>query len=334
MKMSVGPAGAVAPVAAFLGVTALSLLTPIAANAQKPAYPVKTVRIIVPSPPGGVSDIAARLMGEALSKKWHQQVLVENRPGGGGSIGLQAAVSAPPDGYTLYATTNSQTTIDPVVAPATGEVASSFIPLVLTSDNPILLVANANFPYDDLPSLIAAAKKAPGKFAYGTAGVASVPHLAAEWVASAAGVKFRHIPFKGGAPAVAAVASGEVPLASIAYSSAQPFVRSGKVKAIALTTRDRIAAAPDWPTAAEAGYSDVDISVWTGLFAVKGTPRAIVAQIEQDVGDLLKDPQLKERFESVGARPGGLAGQAFADLIARETKNIERVVREAAIKIE
>lgn len=312
----------------------LLLLAGMGAAFAQSNYPTRPVRIIVPSPPGGVSDIAARLVGEALSKKWGQQILVDNRAGGGGSIGLQAAASAPADGYTLYATTNSQTTIDPVVAPAQGAVASTFVPIILTSDNPILLVANSNFPHNDLPSLVAAAKAKPGAFTYATAGVASVPHLAAEWVASAAGIKLRHIPFKGGAPAVAAVASGEVPLASIAYSSAQPFVKSGKVKPIALTSASRISVAPDWATAAEAGYKDVDISVWTGLFAVKGTPPQIVAQIERDLSELLKTLELKEKFEAVGARPGGLAGKDFAELIARETKNIETIVRDAAIKID
>jgi tripartite-type tricarboxylate transporter receptor subunit TctC len=290
-------------------------------------YPEKPVRIIVPSPPGGVSDISARLIGDFLSKKWGQQVLVENRMGAGGNIGLKYAAASAPDGYTLFSTTNSQLTIDPVVTPELAKQNDAFIPIALATDNPIVIVANSGLAINSLAELVVAAKASPGKLAYATAGTASVPHLAAEWVASSAGIKLRHIPFKGGGPSAVAVASGELPLASVAYSSALPFVRSGKIKAITLTSAKRIAAVPDWPTAVESGYPDVNINVWTGLFAVKGTPPAIVAKIEEDVAQIIADPAFRERLDTLGSLPGGVRGRDFAQHIARETANIERIVR-------
>jgi tripartite-type tricarboxylate transporter receptor subunit TctC len=321
-----------AAIALLLSAGALAYL-PNDAHAQAASYPTKPVRIIVPSPPGGVSDISGRLLGDFLSKRWGQQVLIENRAGAGGNIGMKVAASSAPDGYTLFSATNSHMTIDPVVTPAL-KLHTAFIPLGLVSDNPIAIVANSSFPSSSLPELIAAARASPGKLAYATAGVASVPHLAAEWVASAAGVKLRHIPFKGGGPSAVAVASGELPLASIAYSSAVPFVRSGKIKPIVVTSKERVAAVPEWSTAAEAGFSDIDITVWTGLFAINGTPPAIVAKLEQDVAAVVSDPLFRERLEAVGGLPGRTWGKAFAEQIARETANIERIVRDADIRID
>jgi tripartite-type tricarboxylate transporter receptor subunit TctC len=316
----------------LLSAAALPCL-PTVARAQAASYPTKPVRLIVPSPPGGVSDISARLLGEFLSRKWGHQVLVENRAGAGGNIGMKAAAQSAPDGYTLFSATNSHMTIDPVVTPSL-KLHTAFTPLALVSDNPIVIVANSEFPAKSLPGLVEAAKANPGRYGYATAGVASVPHLAAEWVASAAGIKLRHIPFKGGGPSAVAVASGEVPLASVALSSVVPFVRSGKIKPIVVTSAARIASVPDWPTVADAGFSDIDITVWTGLFAINGTPPAIVAKLEQDVAAIVSDPEFRERLDAVGSLPGRSWGKAFIQQIARETANIERIVRDANIRID
>lgn len=321
------------PFELFLLITASLAFTCGAVPAQVAKYPVKPVRIIVPSPPGGVSDISARLVGDFLSKKWGQQVLIENRAGAGGNIGMQAAASSAPDGYTLFSATNSHMTIDPVVTPAL-KLHEGFVPLGLVSDNPIVIVANSAFPAKSLSELIAAAKVSPGKLAYATAGVASVPHLAAEWVASAAGIKLRHIPFKGGGPSAVAVASGEIPLASVALSAAVPFFRSGKIRPIVVTSNLRVPTAPEWPTVADAGFSDIDINVWTGLFAIKGTPPELVAKIEQGIAQVLADPDFRDRLDAVGGVPGRAVGGAFAEQVARETAIIERIVREANIRIE
>lgn len=326
------PPGRHATVALVL-MTALTVAVPGAGFAQAAKYPAKPVRIIVPAPPGGVSDISSRLVGDFLSKKWGQQVLIDNRPGAGGNLGLQAAAASAPDGYTLVSATNSHMTIDPVVTPSV-KLHEAFIPLGLVADSPIVIVANAALPAKSLPELIALASASPGKLAYATAGVASVPHLAAEWVASAAGIRLRHIPFKGGGPSAVAVASGEVPLASIAASAAVPFVRSGKIRPIAVTGALHVPTAPEWPTVADAGFAGVDISVWTGLFAVKGTAPEIVAKIERDIADVVADPDFRQRLDAVGGVPGRHVGGEFADLIARETANIARVVRDANVRIE
>lgn len=321
-----------AALAALLSAGALPCL-PSTARSQAVPYPNKPVRIIVPSPPGGVSDISARLLGDFLSKRWGQQVLIENRAGAGGNIGMKAAAASVPDGYTLFSATNSHMTIDPVVTPSL-KLHTAFTPIGLVSDNPIVIVANSEFPAKSLPELIEAAKANPGKYGYATAGIASVPHLAAEWVASAAGVKLRHIPFKGGGPSAVAVASGEVPLASLAVSSVVPFVRSGKIKPIVVTSAARVASVPDWPTVADAGFSDIDITVWTGLFAINGTPSAIIAKLEQDIAAIVSDLLFAERLDAVCGLPGRSWGSAFAQRIARETASIERIVRDANIRID
>lgn len=304
------------------------------AIAQPDAYPVKPVRVIVPSPPGGVSDITTRFIAEALSRKWGQQVLVENRPGGGSNIGLRAAAASVPDGYTLFSTTNSQMTIDPVVDPQLAKQNEAFIPIVQVAQNPIVIVASTSFPGTTFADLVAAAKANPGKFAYATAGIASVPHLAAEWIASAAGIKLRHIPFKGGGASAAAVASGELPLASIAASAAVPFVKSGRIKPLVVTLTNRVPASGDWPAASEVGYPNVNISVWSGLFAVKGTPAAIISKIETDVKEILADEDFRERLRAVGGEVGGVSGAAFSKLIADETETIRKIVTEANIRVQ
>jgi tripartite-type tricarboxylate transporter receptor subunit TctC len=329
MKMSTSRRVAIA---LLLSVSAIPFLASVA-HSQTASFPTKPVRIIVPSPPGGVSDVSARLLGDFLSKRWGQQVLIENRAGAGGNIGMKAAAPSAPDGYTLFSATNSHMTIDPVVTPSL-KLHTAFVPLGLVSDNPIVIVANNDLPVKSLRELIDAARVNPGKYGYATAGIASVPHLAAEWIASAAGVRLRHIPFKGGGPSAVAVASGEVPLASVALSAAVPFVKSGKIKPIVVTSASRVAAVPEWPTVADAGFTDIDITVWTGLFAIKGTPPEIVAKLEQDVAAVVSDPAFRERLDVLGGVPGRSFGNAFGQQIVRETANIERIVREANIRID
>jgi tripartite-type tricarboxylate transporter receptor subunit TctC len=325
-------------VAASLALGTLSFATlsfgTHAVNAQSDAYPNKPVRVIVPSPPGGNTDVSARFIAEALTRKWGQQVLVENRPGAGSNIGLKAAAASAPDGYTLFATTNSQMTIDPVVDPPLAEQNKAFIPIVQVAQYPIVIVASTSFPGNTFADLVAAAKANPGKLGYATAGIASVPHLAAEWIASAAGIKLRHIPFKGGGASAAAVASGELPLASIAASAAVPFVKSGRIKPLVVTLKDRVPASGDWPVASEVGLPNISISVWTGLFVVKGTRPDIIAKIEKDVKEILADKDFAERLRSVGGEVGGVSGPAFAKLIADETEIVRKIVTEADIKIQ
>jgi tripartite-type tricarboxylate transporter receptor subunit TctC len=236
------------------GLSMLCLIAPTV-QAQPGSYPSKAVRLIVPIAAGGAVDVSTRLVADRLSKKWGQPVVVENRPGGGGIIGAQTVASSPADGYTLLATPAGEFTIAPLINPKSEALYAGFQPIILTTDNPIVIVANSSFGASNLPEFIALARDSPEPLAYATAHTGSSVHFAGEWVASATGVKLRHIPFRGGAPAVVAVVGGELPLASLPVLVAAPFVKSGKIKSIAITSAKRISSAPDWPTVAEAGYS-------------------------------------------------------------------------------
>ena len=294
-------------------------------------YPTRPVKIIVPSPPGGITDINARFVAEALTQKWGQQVLVENRPGAGSDIGLRAAAASPADGYTLFSTTNSQTAIDPVLYPEKSQQNDAFVPVIQIAENRIAFVAGPSFAGKNFADVIAAAKSSPGKLTYARAGIASVPHLAAEWLAFEAGISLRHIPFKGGSGAVAAAASGEVQLASVAASTIIPFVKSGHIRPLAITSPKPSAVAEGWPTSADVGYPQVDIAVWSGLFARTGTPPAIIAKIEADVKEILANPEFRQRLLTAGSEASDSAGAGFVKKIADETDAIRKIVVDAKI---
>ncbi len=305
-----------------------------AALAQPVPYPSKAVRLIVPIAAGGAVDISTRLVADRLSKKWGQPVVVENRPGGGGTIGAQTVAGSPADGYTLLATPAGEFTIAPLINPKSEQLYAGFKPIVLMTDNPIVIVAGSSFGAGTLPELIALAKKSPEPLAYATAHTGSSVHFAGEWVASATGVKLQHIPFRGGAPAVVAVVGGELPLGVLPVLVAAPFVTSGKLKSIAITSARRISSAPDWPTVAEAGYPDVDVSVWVGLFAQRGVPQEIVEKIERDTREILAEPEFRARIVATGAEPGGLSGKAFAEKIAREQSSMKKIIADTKLRLE
>lgn len=310
----------------------LSLLaTPLAAQ----NFPAKPVRLIVPFAPGGVTDIAARVLGQKLGESWGQQVVVENRPGAGGTIGVDAAVRAEPDGYTLLMATNGEITINPAIYPKLNhDPQKDLIPISMVTNTPLLWAANASAPYNTVPDLIAAAKAKPTDIAYSSPGPGTMNHLTAEWFALLTDTKLLHVPYKGGAPAATAIASGEVQVSVLAVSSALPYVRSGRVKVLGMTTARRTALAPEWPSAQDYGLADFDASIWVGLFAPKGTPPAIVDKVARDVRAALADQGLKDRLATVGAEAVGLEGAAFARRIADDTQRYAKITKSAAIKID
>jgi tripartite-type tricarboxylate transporter receptor subunit TctC len=298
-------------------------------------YPDKPVRMIVPFPPGGVTDIAARVVGQKLSEQWKQQVIVENRPGAGGMIGVEQAVRSPADGYTLLMATNGEFTINPAVyAKVPYDPEKDVVPIIMATSTPLMWVANANTPINTIPELIAAAKARPGEIAYSTPGNGTMNHLTGEWFSLVTGTKFLHVPYKGGAPAATAIASGEVPVGVVAISSGLPFIKSGKVKVLGLTTAKRSARGADWPTAAESGVKDFDAAIWVGLFAPAGTPPAILAKVENDVREILKDPAVIDRLASVGAEPVGMPAQELKERIRVDAARFRKIAKEAAIRLD
>jgi tripartite-type tricarboxylate transporter receptor subunit TctC len=316
---------------ALIGLS-VCLLNPVTASAE---YPEKVVRMVVPFAPGGVTDIAARVIGQKLSEQWKQQVIVENRPGAGGAIGVDQAVRSPADGYTLLMATNGEFTINPAVyAKLPYDPQKDVAPIIMVTSTPLMWVANANAPINSIAELIAAAKAKPGTIAYSSPGVGTMNHLTGEWFALATGTKFLHVAYRGGAPAATAIAGGEVPVGVVAISSGLPYIQGGKMKVLGLTTAKRSPRQPDWPTAAEAGVKDFDASIWVGLFAPAGTPLAILTKIENDVRQILKDPSVIERLAAIGAEPVGMPSGELKERIKLDAERFMKIAKEADIRID
>jgi tripartite-type tricarboxylate transporter receptor subunit TctC len=307
-------------------------VTPGTTMAQAASFPDKPIRVLVPFAPGGVVDVTARILTQKMTERLGWNFIVENRPGGNGFIAVTAAAKSAPDGYTLLAAHTGEFAGNPALFPNVPyDLDRDFLPITMISDTPMLLVANAQAPFNNVPELIAAARKEPNKYAFSSPGNGSINHLAGEWFASEAGVKLMHVPYKGGAPAVAAVAAGEVPLGVVAIPAVMPHVASGRVKVLGLTTARRTSYNNAWATATEAGVK-VDASNWVGLFAPKGVPADIAAKLHAEVVRTLEAPDVKKRFADAGAETGGMSSAAFAQRIRSDAARYKDVVAKAGIK--
>jgi tripartite-type tricarboxylate transporter receptor subunit TctC len=271
--------------------------------------------------PGGVADIAARVVAQKLTERWKQQVVVDNRPGGSGQIAASVAAQSAKDGYTLLVAPESDLTINRFVLknwkPYFDE---DLVPVVRITVNAVVIAANSKAPFSNVPELVAAAKAKPNGLAFGTAGIASTPHLVGEYFAQRSGISLKHIAYKGGAEAAVAAAGGETPLAVMALSSAVPHVKSGNLKVIGLSTAQRLKSLPDWPTIAEGGLPGFEANIWTALFARTGTPPAVLEKLRAEVSDLLKDPSVIEQLETIGAEAAPLSGPELAAIIKTESE--------------
>ncbi len=319
-----------------IALVAMVLSAMSAPVAAQQAYPERPVRLIVPYAPGGVTDIAARLVGQSLSAKWSQQVVVENKPGAGGIVGVEAAARSSPDGYTLLMATNGEITINPaIMAKAHYDAQRDLVPIAMVTSTPFVWSANINANIDSLADLVAKAKARPGELAYSSAGVGSSAHMATVQFAAAAGIKLLHVPYRGGQPAAAAIVAGDVPVASIALSSAMPILDTGKVKLLAITARNRSPLVPNVPTVAETGVlKGFESSIWTAMFAPAGTPPEIVSKIESDLIAALAEPAIVARLRQAGAEPVGLPAKDLMPLIAREFNELKKLAEEANIHLD
>src|ERR1700733_4576282 len=317
----------------MIQVSAFFLALAAPANAQ--TFPDRSVRILVPYAPGGITDIAARLVGAKLGEDGGHQVVVENRPGGNGLIAMTAAVRADPDGYTLVMASGGDVSLNPALLEKMPyDVERDLVPITGVSDAPIVLAANSASPYKTVADVIAASKANPGSVDIGTPGIGSITHLVLEWLALSTGTKLQNVPFKGGAPAVQALVSGVVPLGIMASSSVAPNLASGTLRVLGVTSAKRSTLNPEWPTLQEQGVADVNASNWTALFAPKGTPQAIVDKLNADVVRALASPDVQERFASGGVQvipstPGELAARLrgelsiFRSVIAKSGMHVE-----------
>lgn len=297
-------------------------------------FPERAVTWVVPWAAGGASDTVGRIVGEQLSGVLKQPVIVDNRPGAGGNIGAEMVARATPDGYTLVQLTDA-TTISPGLYPALKyDPITAFSPISLIATGPHVLVVNASSPIQSLADLVTTAKANPGTVNYATAGIGSAQHLAAEMFKQAAKVDMVHVPYKGGAPAMIDVLSGEVPLGIFGLAPALPHIKSGKLRAIAVTSVQRSAVLPETPTVAESGFPGFASVQWFGVAAPAGTPAAVVSRLNEGVVGILKDPKVVERLEALGAEVAGDSPDQFAQYIRQDAKRWSSIINDSGIKLE
>jgi tripartite-type tricarboxylate transporter receptor subunit TctC len=296
-------------------------------------YPNKPVRFIVPFAPGGGSDFIARFMAQKMSAGLGQQVIVENKPGAGGMLGIDAGVKSPPDGYTLTLIASSYT-VNPSIYKFSFDPVNDITPIIQLSQGPLLIVVRPSLPVKSTRDLIALAKAKPGTVNFASSGQGSVIHMATELFDSMAGVKMNHIPYKGTGPALTDTIGGQTDVFFSSTATAMPHVKSGKLRAIAVTTAKRIPALPDVPTVAESGVPGYDVILWHGLIGPKGLPRPIVERISAEASKALKLKDTGEQLQSDGVAPAGGTPEQFAAQIKKEIGIWRKVAADAGVKAE
>ena len=310
---------------------ALLLGMPLALSAQG-AYPNKPIRMVVPYPPGGPTDVLGRIVAQKLSESLGQQVVVENRPGASGMIGSEIVAKAAPDGYTLL-TNASIHVINPSLYPKMNfDALRDFAPVSLIAQVPLILVVNPALPAKSVTELIALGKAQPNLLNFGSSGNAAAPHLAGESFKIATGVQMQHVPYKGSAPALTDLIGGQVQLIFDSMPSAMPHVKSGKIRALAVTTAKRSPTVPDLPTVTESGVPGFDISTWYGVWAPAGTPKDIVNKVAGEMAKALQQPAVRERLAALGAEPVGNTPEEFAAYCQSELAKWSKIVKESGAK--
>ncbi len=297
-------------------------------------YPTKPVKMLVPFPPAGATDVVARFVAQKLGERWGQSVVIENRPGAGGSIGSDLAAKSAPDGYTLLMATTSTHSIGPSLSKLPYDPIRDFAPIVHVANVPNVLVVSPTLTVKSVKELVALAKSRPGELNYGSSGPGTIVHLNAELFKMIAGVDIQHIPYKGTALAIPDLANGQISMLFDSLASVMPHVRSNRARPIAVNAERRSALLPDVPTLAEAGMPEFNTSTWFGLFAPAGTPKDIVARVQADVSAALQANDLRERFASVGAEPVGGTSEQFTARILSDTARWAQVIKAARVKIE
>lgn len=314
--------------AATLGLIAAAL--PLASAQAQAAYPSKPIRLIVPFPPGGGTDMIARTVAQKLTDLHKWTVVIDNRPGAGGNLGVDAAAKAQPDGYTLVMGQTSNLAINPALyAKLPYDPLKDLAPVALVSSSPIVMVTAANSPYKTIADVVAAAKAKPDGITLGYSGNGTVAHLAGELAQDAAGIKLRHVPYKGAAQALTDVVSGQIDLYMSAIPTLIGQVRNGKMRAIAVTSAKRSVQLPQTPTLAESGYRNFEAITWFGVLAPAGTPPAIVQQLNKAINEALKQPDAAERLRSEGGEVLGGSVESFQQLLKAEIPRWAQIVKDS-----
>ena len=313
--------------------TAATLTSPVA-RAQD-GFPNKPIRLVVPFTPGGVTDTSGRIVAEFLGKRLGQQVIVDNRPGASGNIGTAQVASATPDGYTLVLGFDGTMVINPhVFAKVPFDTLKDFAPVGKIGDAVLILVAHPGLPARTVQEVIALSKTQPGGLSYGTSGTGGTPHIAGELLRQRTGAVLEHVPYKGGGQALTDVLGGNIALVYTAVAGAHGHVKSGKLRAIAVSSAQRTSALPDVPTFIEAGVPDFIVSSWVSVLAPARTPTAIVKRLNTELNAVLADPVVREKLFTLGIDPTPGTAEQFGDEMRRDLARYGAVVRGAGIKIE
>jgi tripartite-type tricarboxylate transporter receptor subunit TctC len=311
-------------------VCALSL--PLIAPVQAQAWPTKPVKMVVPFSPGGSTDVVARMLGQRLSEIWGQTVVIENRAGAGGNIGADMVAKSPADGYTLLMASGSITINPHIYAKMPFDTQKDLVPISNVASGPMLVVVQAKSPYKSMKDLIAAAKAKPGALSFGSAGVGSQVHLAGENLADAAGIDIQHVPYKGEAPAYTDLIAGQTQLMVGNIAAAAALLGPDRLRALAVTGKQRSSLLPDVPTVAESGLPGFENTGWFGLYAPAGTPPEIIAKIQRDAVAALGDTHIRARLHVLGMEPVGSTSAQLAQQMEVESVRWAQVVKNRKLK--
>jgi tripartite-type tricarboxylate transporter receptor subunit TctC len=304
----------------------------IAGIVQAQNYPGKTVRLIVPFAAGGSTDVIARVLAPKLSEAWGQQVIVDNRPGGNTTIGTDIVAKSAPDGHTLLVTPAPFTVVPSVMTKLPYDPAKDFEPITLINTTPMGLVVHPGVPAKNLKELIALAKTRPGQMNFGSSGSGGVPHLSGELLNTMAGLKIIHVPYKGNAPALADLVGGHVDMAFNGLTSVMPFIKSGRLRVLGVTSIGRTAALPEVPTFDEQGLKGFQAVAWNGLSAPARTPKEAIARIQETSARIVKSPELAEQLKRDGSDPVGSTTAEFVAHLRDEVVKWKKVLDRAGIK--
>jgi tripartite-type tricarboxylate transporter receptor subunit TctC len=310
----------------------MALASPVAA-AQPDRYPDKPIRIVVPFTPGGSNDLVGRVLAQKFTESWGQPVVIDNRPGGGSTIGIEMVVRAAPDGYTLLVTSGG-IAINVSLYRLPFNPVKDLAPVALLAQMPYLLAVNPSLPAKSTLELINLAKAQPGKLAYASSGAGTSSHLTMEMFQSLAKIDMLHIPYKGGGPAVNALISGEVQVIFNVITGTLQQVQAGKLRALGVSSAKRVDVAPELPTIAESGLPGFEVIAWYNMFAPAGTPRGIVNRLNAEVNRRLGQPQVRERFLSLGVVPLTGTPEDLSRYLKFEVDRWAKLIREAGIRLE
>ncbi len=314
---------------------ALAALLPAASVFADDSYPAKPIKLTVPFPPAGGTDLLSRALAQSITTNTKWVIVIDNRPGAGGNIGLDAVAKSPADGYAIAMGQTANLAVNPALYPSMPfDPLRDFEPIALVSTQPLILVVAASSPYKSLQDLVAAAKAKPGQLNMGSPGSGTIGHIGGELFQRRAGVKFAHIPYKGAGPAITDLMGGSVDLYFGNSQSVDALVKGGRIRALAVTSPKRLKNLPDVSTIAESGYPGFEAATWSGLVAPKGTPKAIVDRLNAEANKALRNPEMLAKLDADGSEALGGSPQRFADFLKAENAKWGAIIKDAGIKLE